>query len=189
MILLRIYLLTGLIVHKVVWELLKRSVATVDILRPRPSLIVRLVKAVKIAILLGIVLQTISPEIFPISSDPFALRVVGVVVFTSGLLIAILSRIHLGRNWSDIESAQVLNTQSVVSKGIYAYVRHPIYLGDILLLIGLQLCLNSWLVLAAALLAPVVFWKAVQEEKMLVNDLPGYRVYCAQTKRFIPFIV
>jgi protein-S-isoprenylcysteine O-methyltransferase Ste14 len=149
----------------------------------------RMVKTVKIGILLGIIVQTLSPEILPITSNPTALRIVGVVVFTGGLLIAVLSRIHLGNNWADIEAGQVLNRQTVVSKGIYAYVRHPIYVGDILLLLGLELCLNSWLVIAAALLAPIVFWKAVQEEKMLVNDLPGYRVYCAQTKRFIPFIV
>jgi len=189
---LRIYLLMGLLAHKVVWEFLKRAstvATTASAARPPQSVFLRLVKAVKIGILLGIIVQTLSPEILPITADPFALRAWGVVVFTAGLLIAILSRIHLGNNWSDIETGQVLKRQTVVSKGIYAYVRHPIYLGDILLLLGLELCLNSWLVLAAALLAPIVFWKAVQEEKMLVNDLPGYSVYCAQTKRFIPFIV
>jgi protein-S-isoprenylcysteine O-methyltransferase Ste14 len=147
------------------------------------------VKAVKIGILVGIVVQTLSPEILPITTEPSAIRMVGVIIFTLGLLVAVLSRIHLGNNWSDIETGQVLREQAVVNKGVYAYVRHPIYVGDLLLLLGLELSLNSWLVLAVAVLAPIVLWKAVREEKMLVNDLPGYRVYCSQTKRFIPFIV
>jgi protein-S-isoprenylcysteine O-methyltransferase Ste14 len=172
-----------------VWEFLKRSVTTPGTSKTPQSVFLRMVKTVKIGILLGIIVQTLSPEILPITSNPAALRIVGVVIFTGGLLIAVLSRIHLGNNWADIETGQVLARQTVVSKGIYAYVRHPIYVGDILLLLGLELCLNSWLVIVAALLAPIVLWKAVQEEKMLVNDLPGYRIYCAQTKRFIPFIV
>lgn len=187
---LRIYLLTGLVAHKVVWELLKRSAATATSgIRPRQSLFLWLVKAVKIGILIGIIVQTLSPEILPITAESFAIRLTGVTIFTLGLLVAVLSRIHLGSNWSDIETGQVWQKQTVVAKGVYGYVRHPIYVGDLLLLLGLELSLNSWLVLAVALLAPIVLWKAIREEKMLVNDLPGYRTYCAQTKRFIPFIV
>ena len=186
---LRIYLLTGLVAHKVVWEFLKRSAEFSSGEPSRRSLFLVLIKAIKIGILIGIIVQTVSPEILPITPEPFAIRLVGVVIFTLGLLVAVLSRIHLGNNWSDIETGQVLREQTVVRKGVYAYVRHPIYVGDLLLLLGLQLSLNSWLVLSVALLAPIVLWKAVREEKMLVNDLPGYRVYCSQTKRFIPFIV
>lgn len=190
MTLLRIYLLTGLVAHKVVWELLKRSGATAaDGMRPRASLFLKLVKAVKIGILIGIIVQTLSPEILPITAEPFGIRVAGVIIFTLGLLVAVLSRIHLGNNWSDIETGQVLREHTVVKRGIYGYVRHPIYVGDLLLLLGLELSLNSWLVLAVAVLAPIVMWKAVREERMLADDLPGYKLYCSQTKRFIPFIV
>ena len=187
---LRIYLLTGLLTHKLVWELLKRRSSR----EPRKagkdlSIGLAFVKAVKIALLVGIIAQTLAPEILPITSDAAVLRAVGVSVFTLGLLMAILSRIHLGSNWSDIEAGRVLQKQTVVSKGIYAYVRHPIYVGDLLLLLGLELSLNSWLVVSVVLLAPVVLWMALREEKMLADGLPGYRIYCAQTKRFIPFIV
>jgi protein-S-isoprenylcysteine O-methyltransferase Ste14 len=190
MIILRVYLLTGLLLHKLVWEILKRrqDSKTAERRPPQPVSLV-LVKAVKIAILFGIMAQTVLPEILPITDDPFALRIVGVLLYTSGLLMAVLSRLHLGSNWSDIESGTVLQRQSVVSKGIYGYVRHPIYVGDLLLLAGLELSLNSWLVLAVIVLSPVVLWKAVREENMLINELPGYRIYCSQTKRFIPFIV
>ena len=190
MILLRIYLLLGLITHKVVWELLKRNstARTAKSLGVQP-LKLTLIKMVKSAILLSIVVQTLLPDIFPITSQPDQLRVVGIAVYSLGLLAAILSRIHLGRNWSDIESGQVLQQQGVVSKGLYSWIRHPIYVADLLLLLGLELSLNSWLVIGVLVLAPVVLLQAIREEKMLVEKLPGYESYCAQTKRFIPFVV
>lgn len=190
MILLRLYLLAGLIAHKAVWEILKRRKApTGEKPAPKPQpLSVQLVKAVKIAILLGIVAQTMLPEILPISQQPFLLRVIGVAIYTAGLLIAVIARFQLDSNWSDIETAQVLSHQQVVSNGIYGYVRHPIYVGDILLLFGLELSLNSWLVLGVALMTPVILLQATREEKKLVETLPGYDVYCQQTKRFIPFV-
>ncbi len=191
MIVLRLYLLAGLLAHKAVWEVLKRRKAPATE-KPAPKtqpLTVQLVKLVKVAILLGIVAQTMLPEILPISQSPFPLRVVGVAVYTAGLLIAVIARFQLDNNWSDIETAQVLSHQAVVSNGIYGYVRHPIYVGDLLLLFGLELSLNSWLVLGVVFLAPVVLFQAMGEEKKLINNLPGYDVYCRNTKRFIPFVI
>ena len=63
---------------------------------------------------------------------------------------------YVQSNWSDIETAEVLCEHAVVSHGVYRYVRHPIYIGDIALLVGLELALNSWLVLGALAIAPIV---------------------------------
>lgn len=192
MIILSIYLLTGLLLHKLLWEVLKRKPTAPSRKRVASPRGLRLVKVVKVTILLGIMAQTawaIKADVLPILAAPFPLRVIGVVLFTAGLAIAMLGRIHLGDNWSDIETAQVMRRQSVVANGVYAYIRHPIYVGDLLLLLGIELSLNSWLVVVIGLLAPIVLWKAVREEKMLALELPGYGAYCDQTKRFIPFIV
>lgn len=200
MLIVRIYLLTGLILHKALWELLKRPGRFVGVddaapsrdglpARTQKSMAIQLVKAIKVAILLGIAAQTLLPEILPMSSDPLALRVFGVLIYTSGLFIAIRGRLELGTNWSDIESARVSHEQAVVANGLYRFIRHPIYVGDLLLLLGLELSLNSWLVLGVLLLIPVVLLQAVREEKKLSRTLPGYQDYCAQTKRFIPFVV
>ena len=176
--------------HKVVWEVLKRRQKRADAAgRPAESGPLTLVKAVKIAILLGIAAQTLMPDILPIAEDPAALRVVGVALYTTGLVVAIVSRLQLGANWSDIETAQVLQQQTVVANGIYRFIRHPIYVADLCLLLGLELSLNSWLAAGVLFMAPVVLWKAVREERMLVEALPGYGDYCARTKRFIPFVL
>jgi len=187
LILLRGYLLVGLVVHKLIWEILKRRRSTERKTSLPVSVI--LVKAVKLTILAGIAVQTLVPDVLPITSDPVVIRIVGVAIYTAGLLVAISCRLQLGENWSDIETAKVLSHQAVVSNGIYRYIRHPIYVGDLLLLAGLELSLNSWLVAAVALMTPVVLWKAVCEERMLVETLPGYREYCNTTKRFVPFVI
>jgi protein-S-isoprenylcysteine O-methyltransferase Ste14 len=181
---LRLYLLAGLIAHKLLWEWMKRGRRS----NARSTMQIGLVKAVKIAILTGIVVQTVLPDIFPISSDPQALRVTGALLFTLGLAIAVAGRVQLGSNWSDIETAGILGKQAVVSHGIYRYLRHPIYVGDLILLVGLELALNSWLVLGAIALVPVVLRQAIQEERTLAAALPGYADYCTRTKRFIPFV-
>ena len=181
---LRLYLLAGLIAHKTLWEWMKRGQRPQE----RPGLQTTIVKSVKIAILLAIVLQTLLPDILPMADDPMPQRAAGAVLFTLGLFTAIAGRVQLGANWSDIETAAVLRKHSVVSHGIYRYLRHPIYVGDLMLLIGLELALNSWLVLGAIVLIPVVLRQAVREERNLAASLPGYADYCARTKRFIPFV-
>ena len=188
--LLRIYLLAGLVLHKLVWEVLKWRIARHGPGRrtagsPRQTL----VKTVKVGILLAIVVQTMLPDVLPITQEPTTIRFIGVALFTAGLLMAITGRLQLADNWSDIEAAKVLRNQAVVSRGLYRYIRHPIYVGDLLLLIGLELSLNSWLVLGVGLMMPVVLLQAVREEKMLAAALPGYDSYRVRTKRFIPFVV
>ena len=187
MLLLQIYLFLGLVVHKVIWEVLRRRSNAAD--DPSPSTSIGFVKVVKIAILLGILVQIWLPDIFPISTEPFVIRVIGTLLFSLGLFTAIAARMQLGDNWSNIETGRVLEKQDVVDRGLYGYIRHPIYTGDLLLLIGLELALNSWLVLAALALCPIVMWKAIKEEQMLLQDLKGYVDYHRRTKRFIPFVI
>jgi protein-S-isoprenylcysteine O-methyltransferase Ste14 len=194
MLVLRLYLLAGLVAHKLVWEALKRRPSPpVAAPRAKVPLHVRAVKSAKVAILLGIAVQTVLPTILPIvpedSESATLIRTVGLVLYTLGLGLAVGSRLQLGSNWSDIESARVLDRQVVVERGIYGLIRHPIYVGDVMLLWGFELALNSWLVAGVAVLTPVVLAQAIREERMLVQSLPGYSDYCARTKRFIPYVV
>jgi len=189
-IILKIYLLSGLVFHKVLWETMKRGQHGEQPASTSVPPLTRLVKLVKLLILAAIVAQTVLPmDILPIAADPAAIRMTGLVIFTLGLLTAVAARIQLGSNWSDIEEGKIADRHAVVSSGIYRYIRHPIYTGDILLLLGLELCLNSWLVLGLALLVPVVAMQAIKEEQKLVNALPDYAAYIRRTKRFIPFLV
>jgi protein-S-isoprenylcysteine O-methyltransferase Ste14 len=190
MILFRLYLFAGLILHKATWIVMKRrgracAATTEKTLQPH----VLLARLVKLAILLLIATQAFLPDVLPILDEPSVLRIVGGMLYTLGLVTAVLGRVQLGDNWSDIEVGDVAADNQVVSAGVYRYLRHPIYVGDLLLLLGLELSLNSWLGgIAAAMIPPVVI-RAIQEEQSLREVLTGYEDYARRTKRFIPFIV
>lgn len=80
--------------------------------------------------------------------------------------------------------------QKVISTGPYALVRHPMYVGALLLFLGIPLALGSyWGLLAAAATIPFLVWRISDEERFLRQNLPGYREYCAERRwRLIPGI-
>jgi protein-S-isoprenylcysteine O-methyltransferase Ste14 len=183
----RIYLLFGLLLHKAVWEFMKSRQGGASPQKNK-SLNVTLLSTAKIVILLGIIGQTLLPAILPISDQPSSLAAAGVTLYTLGLVTALTGRIQLGRNWTDIEKSSVKQGHRLVSHGLYRYVRHPIYTGDLLLLLGLELALNSWFVLGVAAIAVYVRRKAVHEEQKLKESIPEYDRYCSRTTRFVPFL-
>lgn len=186
---LRLILFFGLVFHKLLWEMLKRR----DGMSRLRSQAKRgggwLVKAIKTTVLVFLAFQTLFLDLWPISDQPSQLQIIGTAIYFTGLLTAVIGRLQLGKNWVDLEDYQVLSYQSVVTKGIYRYVRHPIYTGDLLLLIGLELALNSWLVLAISIPLVIILRQASAEETILSKAFPDYPAYCKQTKKFIPFVV
>lgn len=189
MVALRLALFLGLIAHKLLWEALKRSARTPGARPVQMSLLKRLVKAGKLLVLLFVVVQTLFLDVLPITGDPTAMRIVGTIIFFVGLATAMLGRVQLGTNWTDVEDLDVSQKRKLVVAGIYRYIRHPIYVGDILLLIGLELALNSWLLLAMIVPIAVFTEQALAEEAVLAEHFHEYDAYRAQTKRFIPFVV
>ena len=189
-IVLRIYLFAGLAAHKILWELLKRGRNQAAPSKTSgPTLFLQLVKAGKIAFTLALFVQLLLPEMLQITENPVFPRIAGVILFTFGLLIAMFARLELGNNWSDIETGLVKQDHMLVNKGVYRYIRHPIYAGDLAMLLGFELCLNSWLVIAVVIIAVPTVYKALREEKVLAETVAGYQAYRTQTKRFIPFVI
>jgi len=85
---------------------------------------------------------------------------------------------------------QAERKQHVVSTGVYGFVRHPMYLGAILHLIGAPLLLGSlYGVVAGAALLLLLAGRIIGEEKMLVNELEGYAEYRKKVRyRLIPYV-
>ena len=85
---------------------------------------------------------------------------------------------------------QTERQQQVVSTGVYGFVRHPMYLGGILMFIGAPLLLGSFYgVLAGVALSFLLVARIIGEENMLVLELEGYAHYQKKVKyRLIPFI-
>jgi protein-S-isoprenylcysteine O-methyltransferase Ste14 len=80
--------------------------------------------------------------------------------------------------------------QKVISTGPYAMMRHPMYTGAIVMLLGVPLALGSWwglLVLVPFTL--VILWRLLDEEKFLARNLPGYSEYRNKVKyRLVPLV-
>jgi protein-S-isoprenylcysteine O-methyltransferase Ste14 len=85
---------------------------------------------------------------------------------------------------------QTFESQKTISTGPYALVRHPKYVGDIILIAGIPLALGSWWGLAFLVLAILALaWRILDEEKLLKNDLPGYVEYTQKVRyRLVPYL-
>ena len=91
----------------------------------------------------------------------------------------------VNRFFSSVVRIQAERGQYVVMTGPYDYVRHPGYLGGILIMVASGAALGSWL--AAVLLVvpslPFLLHRAVTEDRVLIAELPGYRD-CARRVRW-----
>jgi len=85
---------------------------------------------------------------------------------------------------------EVVPDQKIITTGPYALVRHPMYIGAIIMLVGIPLALGSWWgLLAVALITAVIVWRLLDEERFLVEHLPGYSDYRTKVRyRLVPFI-
>src|SRR5262245_38975799 len=83
---------------------------------------------------------------------------------------------------------QVMENQRVISTGPYALVRHPMYAGALVLIIGMPLALGSWYgVLGIFGFLPVLIWRLSDEERFLTGNLAGYVEYKSKVRwRLIP---
>jgi len=144
--LLRVFLFAGLVLHKLVWEILKTG-NRADTKPASPGLFKRIVKYGKIGVLFFLIAQTLFLELLPIMNEPASLRAIGAAIFALWLAIAITGRAQLGKNWANLEDRQVMRGQQLVQAGIYRYIRHPIYSGDMLLVLSgtrAQLMACAW---------------------------------------------
>ncbi len=80
--------------------------------------------------------------------------------------------------------------QKVITSGLYRLVRHPMYLGVLIMYLPTPLALGSyWGLIPMAFLPVALVFRILNEEKVLSENLEGYNEYCRTTKyRLIPYI-
>jgi protein-S-isoprenylcysteine O-methyltransferase Ste14 len=80
--------------------------------------------------------------------------------------------------------------QKVISSGPYALVRHPMYSGALVMLLGMPIALGSWWgVLVVVAMLPALIWRLLEEEKFLAENLAGYVAYQDSVRyRLLPWV-
>ena len=85
---------------------------------------------------------------------------------------------------------EVEKGQKVITTGLYAIVRHPMYLGVLIMYLFTPLALGSyWALIFFLPLLPLIVLRLLNEEEVLLRELLGYKEYCRKTRyRLFPFI-
>lgn len=108
----------------------------------------------------------------------------GVALCLLGFGLAISARRHLGRNWGLPMSRN--EHSALVTTGPYALIRHPIYAGLILAMLGSAIGVHVFLALLLAFAGPYLIYSAGCEETVMLQRFEEYAVYMARTGMFAP---
>lgn len=113
---------------------------------------------------------------------------ISIIFLITGLGIAVVARRTLAGNWSNTTELKV--GHELITTGIYGYVRHPIYTGLLLMMIGTVLFIGTTSMLLIFLTLLGLFWfNATQEEKLLTKHFPSaYPAYKQRVKAVIPYV-
>jgi protein-S-isoprenylcysteine O-methyltransferase Ste14 len=111
-----------------------------------------------------------------------AVYLASLLLIISGTAFAICAGLVLGRSISILPEARRL-----VTWGPYALVRHPLYLGEIVAMVGVALqYLSAWAFVLLGLLCVFQLLRMKNEERVLFQVFPEYGDYMARTARLVP---
>lgn len=151
-------------------------------------------RAVLLVVVLGVLLlrhdlgrRLVSIRHFLPARPGIAAQWLGVGLCVIGFGIAVWARMHLGRNWGMPMSLR--QGHELVTSGPYALVRHPIYTGIMLAMIGAAVTLSFlWLILFTLYFAYFIVSARTEENMMLAQFPDTYPAYRRRTKMLIPFV-
>ncbi|MDR1690119.1 MAG: isoprenylcysteine carboxylmethyltransferase family protein [Clostridiales bacterium] len=118
---------------------------------------------------------------------PFAVSIAAVVIMLTGYIMfaaVILQNSYAAR------TVEVQENQKVISTGLYALVRHPMYTATLLLYIAMPFVLGSWIGFLPVAIYPFIIVRRIKnEEEMLRRELDGYKEYTEKVKyRLLPYV-
>ncbi|OHV04214.1 methyltransferase family protein [Mycobacterium talmoniae] len=160
-------------------------------MRAGPLSETRLLQKVIISIallsLLGMVVLSVLDHRFGWSSVPATVSLVGDVLVALGLAVCMLVVIQNGYAAANVT---VESDQRLASTGLYGLVRHPMYTGNVILMIGIPLALGSYWGLVLILPGLVVLGLRIRdEEELLGQELAGYQEYRRRVHyRLVPYV-
>jgi protein-S-isoprenylcysteine O-methyltransferase Ste14 len=114
---------------------------------------------------------------------------VGIALFAIGFLIRIYSILTL-KQFFTYSVAKVEN-HKIISAGLYKFIRHPGYLGQLIIFMGISISISNWLSIVLMMIPVMLghFYRIKVEEKFMADQLgEDYKKYQERTKKIIPMI-
>jgi protein-S-isoprenylcysteine O-methyltransferase Ste14 len=170
------------------WQVKALNAKTTQRLEPLASRILRLfifLVAIVLLSLTRIPLPWLYFEFWPAGLLPFWL---GAAVTIAGLLFAVWARLHLGRNWS--RSVTIKQGHELITTGPYTAVRHPIYTGILIGLLGTAIALSQVRGFIAFALFFFAFALKLRMEEQWMSSQFGetYANYAEHTAALVPYL-
>jgi protein-S-isoprenylcysteine O-methyltransferase Ste14 len=177
------------VVFVIYWAVAARVMKRLDRSAIRSGMAMRFGIFLTVAVAIALVRR--SPELRALQLAQFQsvpMAVSGAIIATLGVTLAFSARAAIGGNWGPPATRRV--DTELVTSGPYAFVRHPIYGGILLMMTGTAIGLipTWWLVAAAA--GIYFFYSARAEERFMTERFPdSYPAYRARTKMMLPFVL
>ncbi|KAA0113670.1 isoprenylcysteine carboxylmethyltransferase family protein [Mycolicibacterium sp. P9-22] len=145
-----------------------------------------IISAIILSVVATLVLSAFDHR-FGWSSVPVSVTVLGNVLVFLGLSLA---QLVIVQNNYAAANVRVEADQPLVSTGLYGVVRHPMYTGTAIMMVGTPLALDSlWGLLCVVASAPVIVARIRDEEQMLTEELAGYAEYKTKVRhRLVPYL-
>lgn len=146
-----------------------------------------IIRAGKVVFIAGFIAIAIDFRLHGLNTVPIHWTVIADAgVFLSYLLVLWVFK----ENSYASRTVEVVEYQKAITTGPYAIIRHPMYLGVLAMYLMTPIALGSWWALPIfSLNIPIIVWRIMAEEKLLLRDLPGYSEYCQKSRyRLLPYI-
>jgi len=122
----------------------------------------------------------------------FDLKVIGLILYLAGCVFVLWARRTLGKMWglSTSQNVRLLDDHRLIQSGPYACVRHPMYFGWWVAMLGLLLLYPVWLVLVMLVFSVVAFIGRARREESALAERFGdtWAAYKRRTRFLIPYL-
>jgi protein-S-isoprenylcysteine O-methyltransferase Ste14 len=117
------------------------------------------------------------------------LRYFGIFVIVLGLVIRMIAIVQLGKSFTD--HIMIHKEKALYKQGLYKYIRHPSYLGEMMIFLGVAIVYAYlWSSLLAFFIPTIAFLYriSVEEKALMLHFKESYTEYQRETKKIIPFL-
>ena len=115
-----------------------------------------------------------------------SLEAIGSLILLIGCFVNVRGRFNLGKNWSN--QIKIYKDHNFISTGMYKFVRHPLYASIIWMFFGASIIYTNYAAFFANIIVffPFMYYRAKQEEEMLLREFKEYKKYQTKVGMFFP---